>query len=215
MTDQLTLLTPPTPLTRVEALGRLQALIGQDLRPLADRYGITVWRGDKRNKGWAGQVVERYLGQAPNSAHGADFGDWELKVVPLIFGADGDLRLKETMGITMFTPHELEAQDFAESHLLDKLARTVVVARVYEDPAEARSLVAAVAPFDLDDPALYADLEEDYEEIRWAVREGGVEALHGGIGRWVQPRPKGDARRAGVGFYARKPLVMRMLGLGR
>ena len=89
----------------------------------------------------------------------------------------------------------------------------MVVARVYEDAREARSVVAAVAPFDLDDPSLFADIEEDYEEIRWCVREHGVAALHGGIGRWVQPRPKGDARRAGVGFYARKPLVMRMLGL--
>ena len=212
MAEQLDLLSVPT-LTREDGLARLEALIGADLRPLADQYGITVWSGGRRNKGWAGQVVERVLGQAPNSRHGADFGDWELKVVPLVFTAGGDLRLKETMGLTMFKAAEIEETDFEDSHLLEKLVRTVVVARVYEDPSEARSLVATVASFDLDDPVLYDAIREDYEEIRWVVRAEGVHALSGRIGRWVQPRPKGDAKRAGVGFYARKQLVARMLGL--
>lgn len=214
MNEQLHLIEGPPPLDRSRALARLEHLVGQDLRPLADVYGITVWQGDRRNKGWAGQVVEQYLGQSPNSDHGADFGTWELKVVPLVVRADGQVRLKETMAITMFTAAELETRDFEESHLVEKLGRTVVVARSYEGPEESRSLVCAVAPFDLDDEELRAQIREDYEEIRWVVREQGAYALSGRIGRWIQPRPKGNGSwQAGLGFYARKPLVARMLGL--
>lgn len=209
---QLDLIAGDAPLGRSEALARLEALVGADLRPLADTLGIAVGEGARRNKGWAGQVVEGFLGRRPNGDQAADFGDWELKVVPLVFSVQGELRLKETMAITMFTAAALETQDFEASHLLEKLARTVVVARVYEDASEARSLVALVAPCDLD-AQLYDEVREDYEEIRWWVRQQGVHALHGGIGRWVQPRPKGGAARAGVGFYARKALVARLLGL--
>jgi len=213
--DQLDLIGgEASSLKRSDALARLNELEGHDLRPLADDYGITVWREGRRNKGWAGQVVERYLGQAPNARQGADFGDWELKVVPLSRAADGAWRLKETMAITMLSAPHLEAQDFEESHLLEKILRTVVVARTYEGPEESRSLVLRSAPFDLDDPVLYDEVREDYEEVRWVVRDQGVFALTGHLGRWVQPRPKGAGHGSeGMGFYARKALVARMLGL--
>lgn len=211
--EQIDLIDAPEPLARGEALVQLKALEGADLRPLADAYGLTVWRDGKRNKGWAGQVVERFLGQRPNARHGADFGDWELKVVPLEATGGGVWRLKETMAITMITPADLEANDFVSSHLLEKLRRIVVVARTFEGPEEAHSTVLRSAAFDLDDPTVYAEVEEDYEEVRWVVRSEGVYALSGHIGRHVQPRPKGGKGTARMGFYARKPFVARMLGL--
>ena len=213
--DQLTLLDPPPTLKRADAVERLRQLVGSDLRPLADQYGITVWRDGRRNKGWAGQVVERFLGQSPNSAQAPDFGDWELKVVPLVSDAQGAPRLKETMSITMFTAEQLEAHAFEESHLLEKLRRLLVVARIFEDPDEAVSLVAAVAPFDLEDhPEMYAQVREDYDEIRWLVQTEGAHAMTGRIGRLVQPRPKGAGYLAGgFGFYARKSFVEAILGL--
>lgn len=210
---QLQLFEAPPLLRRAEAERRLSALIGEDLRPLADHYGVRVWVGEQRNKGWAGQVVEHFLGAAPNARQAADFGDWELKVIPLHFDARGALRLKETMSITMFTAEQIEAQPFEESHLFEKLRRLLIVARVYEDEREARSLVAAVCPADLTGDPLKAQIREDYEEIRWWVRHHGLHALHGGIGRWVQPRPKGGAGSFNVGFYARKALVAHLMGL--
>jgi DNA mismatch repair protein MutH len=211
---QLPLLAPPPRLTRPEALSRLGTLVGVDLRPLADRYGVTVWRDGRRNKGWAGLVVERYLGLPPNATQAPDFGDWELKVVPLQATADGRLRLKETMGVTMLTAPDLEAREFEQSHLLAKLRRILVVARIYEGPEEARSVVLAASGFDLDDPDLLAAVRADYEEARWVVRTQGTWALRGQVGRLVQPRPKGAGHgTGGMGFYARKAFVARMLGL--
>jgi len=45
--------------------------------------------GDKKNKGWAGHVLERYLGLPINSAQSPNFGSWELKIVPLNRLANG------------------------------------------------------------------------------------------------------------------------------
>ncbi|MCB9546079.1 MAG: hypothetical protein H6706_09525 [Myxococcales bacterium] len=211
--SQLELLPAPPPLTRAEALVRLAALRGRDLRPLADSFGVTVWIDGRRNKGWAGHTVERYLGRRPDSLQAPDFGDWELKVVPLVAGADGQWRLKETMAITAFTPAELEVTEFEDSHLLEKLGHLIVVARSFEGSAEARSIVLGASAFDLDDPALLATVREDYEEIRWVVQREGRHALSGRIGQLVHPRPRGGKESDLVGFYAHKALVARALGL--
>lgn len=210
---QLPLLDAPR-LNRADALARLEPLLGTNLRDLAATYQVTVWRGERRNKGWAGQTIERLLGMPNNSEQAADFGDWELKVVPLVPAVlAGGWRLKESMAITMFTVADLEEQSFEESHLLAKLGRLLVVGRSYEGPSEARSLLLGAAAFDLDDPALYAAIEDDYEEIRWVVRSEGKHALGGHIGRFVHPRPKGGKDAETMGFYAHKSLVGRILGL--
>ena len=43
---------------REEAVKRISELIGKDLRKLAPKYEVTVFKGDKINKGWAGHVIE-------------------------------------------------------------------------------------------------------------------------------------------------------------
>lgn len=210
---QLPLIDPPR-LSRADALTRLEPFLGADLRALANSYEVTVWRDGRRNKGWAGQTVERLLGMAINSDQAADFGDWELKVVPLVPATSrGGWRLKESMAITMFNVADLEEQAFADSHLFAKLGRLLVVGRSYEGPSESRSVLLGAAAFDLDEPALYAAIEDDYEEIRWVVRHEGIHALGGHIGRFVHPRPKGGKDAETMGFYARKSLVGRILGV--
>ena len=213
--EQLDLITPPPQLDRQDAMQRLEALVGRDLRPMATAYDITVWKDGNRNKGWAGQVVEKYLGRSPNSDRAADFGEWELKVVPLILGADDRLRPKESMAITMFTEEEIEVQSFEESHLLEKLGRLIVVARLYLDSKESESIVLGASSFDLDVPEIYAQIVEDYEEIRWLVVNEGIHSVNGGIGRLIQPRVKGGAGagRGGHCFYARPHFVRYILGL--
>ncbi len=211
MTDQLHLLPPPESLSRADGLRRLEALVGVDLRPLAERYGVTVFRDGRRNKGWAGQVVECYLGRSPNADKAADFGDWELKVVSVVPDASGAPRVKESMAIAHCTAAELETTPFEESHLLEKLGRLVVVARLGGSPDDGYSPVLGAAPFDLGDARLYERVREDYDEIRWVVRDQGAYALTGHIGRLVQPRPRGDG--TAWGFYARARFVAYMLGL--
>ena len=45
---------------------------------MATAYGITVFKDGKKNKGWAGYVIERYLGLPMNSSRAPNFGSWEL-----------------------------------------------------------------------------------------------------------------------------------------
>jgi DNA mismatch repair protein MutH len=68
---------------RQKAYKLLQQLKGKDLRELANKYEITVFRGEKKNKGWAGHIIEHYLGLPINSAQSPNFGSWKLKTISL------------------------------------------------------------------------------------------------------------------------------------
>ncbi len=46
---------------RREAIRKLQQLVGKELHELADEYGVTIYRNNRVNKGWAGHVFERHL----------------------------------------------------------------------------------------------------------------------------------------------------------
>ena len=199
---------------RKEAVERLKAIEGQDLRALAERYGVTVWKGEKLNKGWAGHTLERYLELPLNSAQAPNFGSWELKIVPLKRSRLGQLVVKETMAITMIDPVNVLQKDFRSSHLLAKLSKAVVCARVFESKEETNSLLARVATFDLDNPATYQQVERDYDLVRETIRSDGFSALTGAMGVLVQPRTKGPGHGStSRAFYARVGFVKSILGL--
>ena len=201
-------------LDRREAVRRINLLAGKDLRVLADGYKIPVWKNGRENKGWAGLVIERYLGLPQNSRQAPDFGAWELKVVPLRKDAGGNLRVKESMAITMIEPAEVLAGKFEDSHLYDKLRSMVVVSRVYESRQELHSLLHAAAEFDLDNPKVYAQVKEDYEAIKSKIRDSGFDSLTGDLGKLVQARTKGAGHGStSRAFYARPVFVAHILNL--
>ena len=201
-------------LDRKEAVRRISLLAGKDLRPLADQYGIPVWKNGHENKGWAGLVIERYLGLPQNSRQAPDFGDWELKVVPLRRDVAGKLRVKESMAITMLEPGEVLASEFEDSHLYDKLRSMVVVSRVYESPQELHSMLHAAAEFDLDNPKILKGVKDDYESIRSQIRTRGIDSVTGDLGKLVQARTKGRGHGSTTrAFYARAIFVAHILNL--
>jgi DNA mismatch repair protein MutH len=201
-------------LEKFKALKQLNALVGTDLRPLADKLKVTVWKDEKINKGWAGHTVERYLGLPINSAQSPNFGSWELKVIPLVQGPKTGLRVKETMAITMIDPEEVKAKPFDDSHLYAKLRKIVIVARIFESQKETSSVVYSVGTFDLDNPSTYEAVRDDYEFVRKMIRTKGFEALSGTMGKLVQPRTKGPGHGSvSRAFYARTPFVSKIVGL--
>jgi DNA mismatch repair protein MutH len=202
-------------LDRDEAVRRLNLLVGQDLRGLADKYGVAVWKNGRKDKGWAGQALERYLGLKQNSRQEPDFGAWDLKLVSLRRDAAGALRVKESMAITMLEPSEVVSNRFEDSHLYDKL-RSLVVARVFKSEEDARSVLHSVAKFDLDDPSIFKQVKDDYELIRETIRARGFDALTGELGVLVQARTKGRGHGSvSRAFYARAAFIARMLDLQR
>lgn len=199
---------------RKDALAKIEELISVDLRPLAEQYGVTVWKGDKVNKGWAGHVIERHLGLPLNSSRAPNFGSWELKVVPLKRNRKNELIVKETMAITMIDPVEVAAKEFEDSHVFNKLQKMVVVSRVFESKAETSSLLHAVATFDLDNPFVFAQVKADYDLIRQTILTDGFHSLSGRIGVLVQPRTKGAGHGStSRAFYARKNFVAHILNI--
>ena len=179
---------------------------------VAQAHGVGIFVNGKKNKGWAGHTLERVLHLPLNSSRAPNFGSWELKSTSLVYGRDGQLRVKETVAITMLDPVEILQKEFEESHLYNKLRKTLLVARIHESPEEHRSILHSIAEFDLDNPALHAALKADYETIRTEVRSG--RALSGRLGQYIQPRTKGAGHGStSRAFYARKELVAHLLNI--
>jgi DNA mismatch repair protein MutH len=190
---------------REEAVKKIQELIGKDLRKLADDYGITVFREGKKNKGWAGHVIERFLGLPLSSAQAPNFGTWELKMCSLKYLRDGSLTVKETMAITMIDPYNVANTQFENSHLLTKLRKAVIAARIWISQQEESSILHSVVTFDLGNSEVYNQIREDYNVARNAIISGGLNALKSEMGKYVQPRTKGPGHKPKKtrAFYAR------------
>ncbi len=201
---------------RNTAIERLNHLVGQELHSLAKEYGVTVTGTNGRaNKGWAGHVIERYLGLPQNSAQSPNFGSWELKSVPLILQPDGKFKIKETMAITMIDPYNVARTAFEDSHLLAKLQKfllvTRTVGRTYQDPSYINHIVAV----DLRDE-FYAIVKRDYEDIQNCILDTnrGFNQLTGKMGTYIQPRTKGSGHGSiSRAFYARKNFLVRVLNI--
>ena len=134
--------------------------------------------------------------------------------MPLKRNSSGALQVKETMAITMIDAYNVQNTPFEQSHLLSKLQKAVVCARVFESQREERSLLVRVAAFDLDNPSHRRQVREDYELVREAIRTRGFEALTGAMGVLVQPRTKGPGHGStSRAFYARTGFVADILGL--
>ncbi len=196
---------------RHEALERIEQIVGADLRQLASKYEVTVFKFGKKNKGWAGHVIEHYLDLPMNSSQSPNFGSWELKTISLKRLKSGELTIKETMAITMIDPYNIIRTGFEDSHLLTKLKKLVIAARIWESQEETSSLLYAVKTFDLDNPEIYNQVKADYDLVRNAIIERGFSALTGAMGVFIQPRTKGAGHGStSRAFYARAPFLKKI-----
>ncbi len=199
-------------MNREEAVERIKELVGKDLRTFASEYGITVFRDGKKNKGWAGQVIERHLGLPLSSAQAPNFGSWELKLISLKRLTDSSLTVKETMAVTMIDAYNVERTEFENSHLLAKLKKAVIAARIWTGQEEKSSILHSVTTFDLDDPQIYNQVKADYDLVRNAIRNQGFESLTGKMGVYIQPRTKGPGHGSvSRAFYARTEFLKKFI----
>lgn len=197
---------------RQEAIHRLTVIVGQDLRTLAEKYEVTVFKDSKINKGWAGHVLERHLGLPINSSQSPNFGSWELKAIPLKYLKSGKLTVKETMAVTMIDPYNVERTNFEDSHLLIKLRRMIVAARIWKSQQEETSVLYRVTTFDLDDSEVYNQIKADYDLVRDTIRTKGFSALTGKMGVYIQPRTKGAGHGStSRAFYARTSFLKKFI----
>jgi DNA mismatch repair protein MutH len=200
---------------RQEALTRISQIVGKDLRELADIYEVTVIKNGKKNKGWAGHVIEHHLGLPLNSLQSPNFGSWELKTISLKYLKDGSLTVKETMAITMIDEYNIKRTKFEDSHLLNKLTKQVIAARIWQNQQETSSILYAVRTFDLDNADIYKQVKSDYDLVRETIIEQGFSALTGKMGVYIQPRTKGSGHGStSRAFYARVPFLKKIFRIG-
>ncbi|MFC1708815.1 MutH/Sau3AI family endonuclease [Candidatus Omnitrophota bacterium] len=205
-------------LNKEDAIDKLRQLIGQDLRPLASKYGVTVFTDEVNytgfNKGWAGQVLERSIGLGVNNMQAPNGGYWELKMVSFKKLQDGQTVPKETMQITMINEEQVKNTPFEQSHLLNKIKEMIICARLFVDRQETSSELLSVKKFDLNDKQLYEQVKEDYDLVRDTIQNRGFSALTGAMGAYVQPRTKGPGHGStSRAFYARPVFIKKMLNI--
>ena len=200
---------------RKEAIEKLKKLVGKELHELAYEYNVTIYRNGRVNKGWAGHVFERYLELPLNSAQSPNFGSWELKSIPLKYKKNGKLTFKETMAITMIDPVNVCQKEFRDSHLLAKLRKAVVVARIVGDSIDEPSYIHSVVEFDLQGE-LYNAVKADYDLVRQTLfdTQKGFGFLTGKMGLYIQPRTKGAGHgTTSRAFYARPRFLGKFIKL--
>lgn len=98
------------------------------------------------------------------------------------------------MAITMIDRWSFENTNtiFEQSHLLQKLRKIVVCARMFESKQDESSTLVRMSAFDLDNNRDdYDQVERDYEEVRNCIKTRGFESLSGKMGVFIQPRTKG------------------------
>ena len=178
---------------RQEAIRRLSEIKGRNLRELADVYEVTVFTGrGGTNKGWAGHVLEKYLGFPINSSQSPNAGSWELKLISLRYLKSKELTVKEPMQVTQLNPNNVRQTDFENSHLLAKLKHVVIGARIWESTQEEKSIFYGVTTFDLlDDLEVYNQIKDDYNLVKETIRSQGFSTLNSGMGKYIQPKTKG------------------------
>ena len=201
-------------MNRTAAIKRLNMLKGNILQDMATQYGVTIYtpRGTV-NKGWAGHVCESYLGLPINSSQSPDFGNWELKSIPLKVLKSGKLSFKETMAVTMIDPQDILDNEFSNSHLLTKLQKLVVVARIVGKDLQSPSVIHSATSFDLEGE-MYDMVKNDYDTIRDVIKTKGFSSLSGRLGKFIQARTKGAGHGStSRAFYARPIFLSQFINL--
>ena len=198
-------------ITRAVAIKNLKKYVGQDLRVLALKNGITTYETGKQNKGWKGLVLERLAGLQTNISKAPNGLTYELKSVAFHHVKD-KLVPKETMAITMINPEELKAHLFFESHCWAKLKTIVFCAVEWNGTNSEEAKLLKVTSLDFaEDDELIKEIKADYDFIRDKLITRGFEALTGADGKWIQARTKGPGHGSvSRAFYARTDLVKKI-----
>ncbi|MEA1935226.1 MAG: MutH/Sau3AI family endonuclease [Thermodesulfobacteriota bacterium] len=140
-----------------------------------------------------------------NSSQSPNFGSWELKSIPLKYKKNGELTFKETMAITMIDPVNVCQKEFEDSHLLTKLKKAIVVARIVGDTVDDPSYIHSIVEFNLQGE-LYDAVKADYDLVGNVLLDPqkGFDTLTGRMGYYIQPRTKGAGHGStSRAFYAR------------
>ncbi len=190
-------------ITRRHAFEMLSRYVGQDLRPLAEKLGVTVVAENGNiNKGWKGITLEHLAGVPNNRCAGLNF---ELNSVSY-YMKEGVWLPKETMAVMMLDPDEVEQDYFFHSYLWEKLKSIIFCAVSWNGRNNTESKLLKVSSLDFwRDEQLIKKVVADYEFIRYKLQAHGYESMSSRDGKYIQTRTKGTGYGSTTrAFYAKK-----------
>ncbi|WP_061707319.1 DNA mismatch repair endonuclease MutH [Pseudenterobacter timonensis] len=186
------LLSPPT--TEAQLLHQAQRLAGYTLGELAALAGLPVPLDLRRDKGWIGVLLERWLGASAGSKPEQDFAALgvELKTIPI----DSLGRPLETTFVCVAPLTGNSGVTWESSHVRHKLRRVLWV------PVEGERQIP-LADRRVGTPLLWSPNEEeerqlsqDWEELMDMIVLGQVERITARHGEVLQLRPKAANSKA-------------------
>ena len=214
----------PPPGTELELLERARRLAGKTLQQLAGSVALTVPQGQKRAKGWIGELMECCLGASAATLPVPDFREIQVELKTLPINHLGKPR--ESTYVCTVPLNRESFTTWEKSVVRNKLARVLWV------PVEAAPSIplarrrignAFIWSPDADEERL---LRSDWLEFMEMISQGDLDRLNACFGEALQIRPK--AAHAGIqtpvsnaagesavtlprGFYLRPAFTCRLL----
>ena len=217
--------TPPE--SEQVLMARAYKLAGLSLGNVAEELNVAVPNDFKRHKGWAGQLIEAYLGASAGSKPQQDFVGLgiELKTLPL---SDG-LRPLETTYVCYAPLTNNTGVTWSSSNVRNKLQKVLWIPIQGERNIMPRERIVGSPIMWQPTPAQLVLLQQDWEELMDMIALGRVEQITARIGQVLQLRPKaadGTALTQAIGqngesiltrprgFYLRKEFTQQILDQG-
>ncbi|KAA8997625.1 DNA mismatch repair endonuclease MutH [Affinibrenneria salicis] len=190
----LSSILPEPPQDEQTLFQRALALAGYSLGELAQAAALPIPANLKRDKGWIGLLLERYLGASAGSKPEQDFPQLgiELKTIPI----DEQGRPLETTFVCVAPLTGNSGVTWESSHVRHKLARVLWI------PVEGARHIP-LAERRIGTPLLWSpsaseeeQLRRDWEELMDLIVLGRVENITARHGEVLQLRPKAANSRA-------------------
>ena len=188
MTQRTFVTARKPPESEAELIGRCRALAGKSLGQAADELNIAVPASRSRAKGWAGQLIEHYLGASAASKPEPDFQALgiELKTIPV----NRRGRAKESTFVCMAPMAASSGLRWYDSSVRHKLNRVLWVP-IEADPGilPANSRVGNAFLWS-PSPKQVRVLEQDWHELIEMICFGEFDKVSAKHGEYLQIRPK-------------------------
>ena len=176
------------PESEAELLARCRDLAGKSLGQVAGELNFTVPASRTRAKGWAGQLIEHYLGATAASQPEPDFLNLgvELKTIPV----NRRGRAKESTFVCMAPLKLTSGMRWPDSTVRHKLERVLWVP-IEADPGilPANSRVGNSFLWSPSRQQLQV-LEQDWQELIEMISFGEFDKISAKHGEYLQIRPK-------------------------
>ncbi len=203
---------PAPPKTEEQLMQRAHILAGHTIAELAENAYLPLPYDLKRDKGWVGMLLERYLGANAGSKPEQDFPELgiELKTIPV----DQSGSPLETTFVCVAPLTGNSGVSWLTSHVRHKLQRVLWI------PVEGTRTIS-LGERRIGSPLLWSptyeeeeQLRRDWEELMDLIVLGKVTSITARYGEVLQLRPKAANKRVltqGIGFNG-EPIMTPPLG---